>query len=669
MNINNLLATSKNQKIETSTASNVSGGNAEESNTVETLDFNETSEENLKSGDTFNLSTSDFDIVCENGACEVTLTSEDEVPDGTYEFNTSEGKVTVECENGACEAVLSDDDTSNQTVTTTNSSATTVSTTSTTAATTALNQAVATGTVPTDEEIEAMVTQKEVNEETIKKLQDRIKEIVEEVKAEIAEALDEQENIQEDQKEEIQRIVDEKLQEYQDSNGEMTLEDFRASVTTAISTSSSAATRALEGTVSTIMSANQNLNLIDSLLVNINELVEQNAALDSQIAAAKQAQEAAKTAATTTTQKGCDPISFNLNGAQYDFIIDDGSFDSASDFLGANNYFTAMQNLDSDGDGKVTKNELEAGNIKLVKTQNGVQNVVDVDTVFDNDDSVNLSSYENLTTVSNAQSLIANGQDSVTLGTFNLTLGADNQTIDGVSTLDSTEFLNDTYGFNDIVTDTEYANFLEEYSAIATELRTELSKASSGIGITSSQLQNISAVSKAKANAEAVKITNDIKSVATQEVEEKKAQEAKAKATTTNTNTTVNSTSGTTGVNKTHSIQELTKENLSILDDDTGTSFIYIWNTGCGRCKRTIDYWQEAAANIDNANFYSLNYSDVGNRPLDNLLDQCENLKSNAITFPAIIRCENGKPVYFISTKYVYANENLEQLLREEMAS
>lgn len=198
MNINNLLATSKNQKIETSTASNVSGGNAEESNTVETLDFNETSEENLKSGDTFNLSTSDFDIVCENGACEVTLTSEDEVPDGTYEFNTSEGKVTVECENGACEAVLSDDDTSNQTVTTTNSSATTVSTTSTTAATTALNQAVATGTVPTDEEIEAMVTQKEVNEETIKKLQDRIKEIVEEVKAEIAEALDEQENIQED---------------------------------------------------------------------------------------------------------------------------------------------------------------------------------------------------------------------------------------------------------------------------------------------------------------------------------------------------------------------------------------------------------------------------------------------------------------------------------------
>lgn len=664
MNINNLLATSKNQKIETSTASNVSGGNAEESNTVETLDFNETSEENLKSGDTFNLSTSDFDIVCENGACEVTLTSEDEVPDGTYEFNTSEGKVTVECENGACEAVLNDDDTSNQTVTTTNSSAITVSTTSTTAATTALNQAVATGTVPTDEEIEAMVTQKEVNEETIKKLQDRIKEIVEEVKAEIAEALDEQENIQEDQKEEIQRIVDEKLQEYQDSNGEMTLEDFRASVTTAISTSSSAATRALESTVSTIMSANQNLNLIDSLLVNINELVDQNAALDSQIAAAKQAQEAAK-AAEATTKKSCDPISFNLNGAQYDFIIDDGAFDSANDFLGANNYFTAMQNLDTNADGKVTKNELEAGNIKLVKTQNGVQNIVDVDTVFDNDDSVNLSSYENLTTVSNAQSLIATGQDSVTLGTFNLTLGADNQTIDGVSTLDSTEFLNDTYGFDNITTDTEYASFLEEYSEITAELRAELNKASSGIGITSSQLQNISALSKAKANAEAVKITNDIKSVATQEVEDKKAQETKANAVTT----TANSTSGTTGVNKTHSIQELTKDNLSILDDDTGTSFIYIWNTGCGRCKRTTDYWQEAAANIDNANFYSLNYSDVGNRPLDNLLDQCENLKSNAITFPAIIRCENGKPVYFISTKKVYANENLEQLLREEMSS
>lgn len=113
----------------------------------------------------------------------------------------------------------------------------------------------------------------------------------------------------------------------------------------------------------------------------------------------------------------------------------------------------------------------------------------------------------------------------------------------------------------------------------------------------------------------------------------------------------------------------LKNSSISILDDNTGTSFIYIWNTGCGRCKRTTDYWQEAAANIDNANFYSLNYSDVGNRPLDNLLDQCENLKSNAITFPAIIRCENGKPVYFISTKKVYANENLEQLLREEMSS
>ncbi len=661
MNINNLLLTAKNQKIETTTTSNVAEGEAEKRNTVETLDFNETSKGDLKSKDTFDISSSDFNIVCENGACEVTLTSGNAAPDGNYEVNTADGEVTVKCENGECEVVLNDDNTSNTSAT--NSSATAVSATATTSAN-ALNQVTATGSVPTDAEIEAMITQKEVNEETIKKLQDRIKKIVEEVKAEIAEALAEQENIQEEQKEEIQRIVDEKLQEYQDANGEMTLEDFRAGVTTAISTSSSTATRALESTVSTIMSANQNLNLIDSLLVNINELLDQNATLDSQIAAAKQAQEAAK-GAKTTTQKGCDPISFNLNGAQYDFIIDDGAFDSANDFLGANNYFTAMQNLDTNADGKVTKNELEAGNIKLVKTQNGVQNVVDVDTVFDNDDSVNLSSYENLTTVSNAQSLIATGQDNVTLGTFNLTLGGDNQTIDGVSTLDSSEFLNDTYGFDNITTDTEYASFLEEYSEITAELRTELNKASSGIGITSSQLQNISAISKAKANAEAVKITNDIKSVATKEVEDKKAQETKANALTTS----ANSTSGTTGVNKTHSIQELTKDNLSILDDDTGTSFIYIWNTGCGRCKRTIDYWQEAAANIDNANFYSLNYSDVGNRPLDNLLDQCENLKSNAITFPAIIRCENGKPVYFISTKKVYANENLEQLLREEMSS
>lgn len=551
--------------------------------------------------------------------------------------------------------------------------ATTTATTDTTAtsAATAATEALTTSSVPTDEEIEAMETKKEANEATIAQLQTQVEQLVEEVKAEIAAAIAEQEDIQDEQKEEVENIVATKLQEYENSNGEMTIDEFRAGVATSIATSNSAATRALEGCVSNILAANQKLNLVDALLTNINSLVQENETLEQQIADAKAAQQAAAAAAAANSAKSgcCDPISFNLDGAQYDFIVDDGAFDSASDFLGANNYFEAMQNLDADGDGKVTKNELEAGNIKLVKTENGAQSVVDVSSVFDDDDFVDLSTYSDTNSVTSAQSQIANGTDSVTLGTFSLTLGAENETVAGRSTLDSTEFLNETYGFGtEGTTANEYTNFLEEYSAIAAELRAELAQTSAGIGITSTQLDAISAQSKAEANAQAVQIANDIKTVETQKIEERKAQEAKAAtaADATNNATATQSASGTAAAtNATHEVQELTDDNIDSLRDDQGTSYVYVYGPKCSRCKNFGPEYQEACQNIDNANFYSINGSE-SNSLMWSLIR--EGGVSGSIVYPAVIRCENGQAVEVLEKDEIYGKKNLTEILQNKVS-
>lgn len=553
-------------------------------------------------------------------------------------------------------------------------------------ATSAVQTAAASGTVPTDEEIQALITKKEVNEAMIKKLQDQIKKMVEEAKKEIEEAIEEQEEIAEEQKQEIERIIEEQLQAYEDANGEMTLEEFESNVANAIFSSNSEATRALVRTVSTIMKANTKLKVVDSLLVNVKSLAEENISLDAQIDAGKKAQEAAKrqqeeaaraaAKSSSSSKKSCDPISFNLDGAQYDFIVDDGAFDSANDFLGAQNYFEAMKALDTDGDNKVTRDELEAGNIKLVKTENGQQSVVDVANLFDSDDFVDLSSYTDLTGADEAKETIAaGGTNSVTLGTFGLVIGENNEQVEGVSTLDAEEYLKETYGFEDDMTtpelqqpetekpevnSNEYLAFVEEYTQMTNDLRAELEEAAAKVGFTTSQIETLGTLSKAQGDADAKVIAEKIKTASEAEIEQKKADEAKkaeeAKAAEEAKKVNTNRGELKTGDAAFHTIKS-NQELADMLAKDEGVTFIYYGSEGCHFCKIAYPAITEAANNLNNqANFVYWQPTVDKNREIFNYLKQCpEYTGGGYMPMPAIIKCVNGKPVEWLNRNEILA--------------
>jgi hypothetical protein len=231
----------------------------------------------------------------------------------------------------------------------------------------------------TVEEIQARIDElqeeKEVNESVMTQLKTEIEKLAKEAQEEIDAALAEKENIQDEQKQALSGIVSEELTNYQDSNGEMTREEFQNNVSSAISNSTDESVKALAGVAQNILSANQKLDLMDVHLGQMKGLIDENALIDTEIEGLEEQKLAAEAEEAATAASNCDcpdPIGFvNDEGVQYDFMIDadgDGKLTDASEFLGAENQFEAMQALDTDSDGKVSAEEMEAAGVKLVAT-------------------------------------------------------------------------------------------------------------------------------------------------------------------------------------------------------------------------------------------------------------------------------------------------------------
>lgn len=148
-----------------------------------------------------------------------------------------------------------------------------------------------------------------------------------------------------------------------------------------------------------------------------------------------------------------DPIGFDFDGEKYDFIVDDGDFDSTSDFLGAENAWEAMEKLDVDGNGTVDMNELKEGNIKLVKMNGDQKEIVDVnDKRFGSGMSIDLNTYKSGSEGASNELLNKidtkdNDGDGIKnqslLGTFKINI--DGQTHEGYNTWDDTDYLSDTF--------------------------------------------------------------------------------------------------------------------------------------------------------------------------------------------------------------------------------
>ena len=156
---------------------------------------------------------------------------------------------------------------------------------------------------------------------------------------------------------------------------------------------------------------------------------------------------------------GGDPIGFDFDGDTYDFIVDDGNFDSTSDFLGFENEWEAMQQLDTDGNGTVDMNELKDGGIQLVKTgKDGSQEIVNVDDKrFGSGMSIDLNTYKQGSTGASDNLLkkidtkdsdgdgIANQS---LLGTFKINING--QTHEGYNTWDDTDFLSGKFNIENV---------------------------------------------------------------------------------------------------------------------------------------------------------------------------------------------------------------------------
>ena len=291
------------------------------------------------------------------------------------------------------------------------------------------------------EEIDALEAEKEANLEKMDKIEAKIEKLTAEAEENIMKAAALQEQKVKEHEEKSQEAVQENIAAYIAANKEggagMTRDELQENIQGSLSE-----VPEVGNAISAAIAANDQLNEIDSHLGELNKLIQDTKNIETEIGLKQQEYEAAKEA------EKCDPIGFTIgegeNQAQYDFIVDDGSFDSTSDFLGAENQWAEVAALDTDGDNIVSSKELQAGNIKAVKTSaDGTQEVVDLAEEFGEDFSINLSSYQqggSHSAIDTASDKDGDGvADQELLGTFSLNVNG--ETINGYNTLDDVDYL------------------------------------------------------------------------------------------------------------------------------------------------------------------------------------------------------------------------------------
>lgn len=399
-----------------------------------------------------------------------------------------------------------------------------------------------------DEERKKLEEEKKEKIEQMDKLEDKIEEKAEDAEDNIAKAKARQEDLVEEQQEEAEDATAKNVEEFKEANKDgkdgMTEEQLQENIAGDV-----------EGAVdqtaakSALTQATDDVAEMDGYLGELGNLITDAASIDQELNAIDQGEQAAAQAAQQ--QQCCDPIGFTMgegeNQVRYDFIKDDGSFDTTSDFLGAQGNWEEMAALDTDGDKVVTAKELEAGGIKAVKTgADGNKSVVGLNSEFGDDFSIDLNSY----TQGGSHSAIDTSTGAQELmGTFNLNIAG--ESVSGYNTLDDTDFLESTYGVtNDIEaedaeTDNTIAqvseevqahiNFFETYTQKSEELKAEISAGFKNIGVTEEEIAEINENAKENAANKVNEFMQSIKPADETENEGEASEEGEDVTDTTNT--------------------------------------------------------------------------------------------------------------------------------------
>lgn len=363
-------------------------------------------------------------------------------------------------------------------------------------------------------EIEKLEAEKAVNIKKMDAIEEEIKKLAKEAEDNIIEATKKQEAAVADHEDEARDALNSNIAAYIEANKEggdgMSKEQLAINIKNSMPDSPNIAKA-----MALMIEANEQIAEIDSLLGSLNLLILDTQQIENDISikqadydAALAAEEAAKKAAES---KKCDPIGFMMgsgyNQVRYDFIVDDGKFDSTSDFLGSDNNWASMEALDVNGDKTVTAQELSDHNIKMVKTDAaGKKQVVDIAQEFGSNFSIDLNSYAK----GNSHYAIDPGADAdgngvadqEVMGTFNVNVNG--KEILGYNTLDDVNYLASEYGvsagaqaaksdaFGELSADLQpHGNFFNEYTEKSAELKAQLDEAMVNMGITEENIEGI----------------------------------------------------------------------------------------------------------------------------------------------------------------------------------
>ena len=371
------------------------------------------------------------------------------------------------------------------------------------------------------DEINELEEKKDANTEEIEAIKAEIETLTAEAEDEINQALAAQEQAVADHKDATNKLVKDSLANYIAANEEggegMTRDELQASIKQGAQDLGLPAE--IGDATAMLMSASEKLDEVDGLLGDLNGLILENQSLESQIngkCTEFDAVEEAAKKAEEEKKKCCDPIGFEAtdkdgNKAQYDFIKDDGNFDSTDDFLGAQNQWQEMAALDTDGDNIVTAAELDAGGIKAVKTNaDGSQDIVSMTEEFGEEFAIDLSSYAQGGThaaVDPTADTDGDGTlDQELLGTFSVNTGS--ETVQGYNTLDDVDYLSENYGIEagtQATEETEFQysqelqesmNFFQTYTEKVAELREKLMEAWKSLGATEDQVTDYNKIAR-----------------------------------------------------------------------------------------------------------------------------------------------------------------------------
>ncbi len=320
-----------------------------------------------------------------------------------------------------------------------------------------------------------------------------------EIEKEMTEAIDKSTEIAEEQKEEAKNTVNSALNEYVNSKGEMTYEEFQQGLKSDLDGIAGTTDSKLSSVILTMLNCSDNMETLNADIKSLGGLYQKKSDLQDQASKAESElnslieDQKNNVASADEDANMVDPIGFTHNNTRYDFFVDkdnNNDLSNESEFLGAKNGFMELISLDTNKDNKVDASELSKSDIKVVVTHgNGSQNIKDAKEVFDSSDFIDLASYsEKNTALSNGNQL---------LGTFDVQF--DDTLLDdkGYQTLDNIDWLNENYDFSDnknsigsSLSQEAIEKKLSDYTAQADDLEKRLFKAQGKVDDNIDVIQN-----------------------------------------------------------------------------------------------------------------------------------------------------------------------------------